>query len=48
MRKGFTAIKSGDWEEYRGNFRVKAKATECTFDRIKEAFVQVTQDEAEK
>ena len=37
-----------DWEEYKGIFRVEVKATEWAFDRIKEAFGQVAQDEAEQ
>ena len=32
----------------KGIFRVEVKATEWAFDRIKEAFEQVAQDEAEK
>ena len=48
MREGFTALKSGYWEEYKGIFRVEVKATEWTLDRKKEAFEQVAQDEAEK
>ena len=36
---------SGDWEEYKGIFRVEVK--EWTFDKIKEAFEQVAQDVAE-
>ena len=48
MKKGFTALKSGDWEEYKGMFREEAKATEWTSDRVKEAFEQVAQDDAEK
>ena len=48
MKENFTALKSGDWEEYKGIFRIEVKATEWTFDRIKEASEQVVQDEAEK
>ena len=48
MKKGFTALKSGDWEEYKSIFRAEVKATEWAFDRIKEAFEQEAQDEAEK
>ena len=48
MKKAFTALKSGDWEEYKGIFRVEVKATEWACDRIKEAFEQVAQDEAEQ
>ena len=40
MKKGFTALKSGDWEEYKGIFRVEVKATQWAFDRTKEAFEQ--------
>ena len=48
MKKGFTALKGGNWEEYRNTFRKEVKASEWPFDRIKEAFEQVAQDEAEK
>ena len=48
MKHGFTAVKSGDWEEYNSNFSLYVKATEWAFDRIKEAFEQVAQDEAGK
>ena len=48
MKKGFTALKGGDWEEYKSIFRAEVKATEWAFDRIKGAFEQVAQDEAEK
>ena len=48
MTHGFFALKSGEWEEYRSIFRVEVKATGCAFDRIKEAFEQVAQDEAGK
>ena len=47
MKQGFIALKSGDWEEYKGIFRAEVKAMEWAFDRIKEAFDQVAQDEAE-
>ena len=48
MKKGFTAIKHGNGEEYKDTFRKKMKASEWAFDRIKEAFEKVAQDEAEK
>ena len=48
MKKGFTALKGGDWEEYKNTFRKEVKATEWAFDRIKEAIEQVAQDEARK
>ena len=48
MKKGFTALKNGTWEEYEETFRIKMKASEWVFDRIKEAFELVAQDEAEK
>ena len=38
MKKGFTALKNGTWEEYKDTFRRKMKASEWAFDRIKEAF----------
>ena len=38
MKKGFTALKNGTWEEYEETFRRKMKASEWAFDRIKEAF----------
>ena len=48
MKKGFTALKNGTWEEYKETLRKKMKASEWAFDRIKEAFELVAQDEAEK
>ena len=48
MKNGFTALKGGDWEEYKNTFRKEVKAAEWAFDRIKEAFEQVAQDEAMK
>ena len=48
MKQGFTALKSADWEECESIFRVEVKATEWAFDRTKEAFEQVAQDEAGK
>ena len=48
MQKGFTALKNGIWEEYKDTFRKMMKASEWAFDRIKEAFEKVAQDEAEK
>ena len=48
MKKGFTALKGGNWEEYKNTFRKEVKASEWAFDRIKEAFERVAQDEAEK
>ena len=48
MKQSFFAFKGGDWEEYKGIFRVQAKATECAFDRIQEAFEKVAKDEARK
>ena len=47
-KKSFTALKGGNWEEYKNNFRKEVEASEWAFDRIKEAFEQVAQDEAEK
>ena len=48
MKKGFTAFKNGTWEEYQETFRKKMKASVWAFDRIKEAFELVAQDEAEQ
>ena len=48
MKNGFTALKNGHWEEYKDTFRKKMKASEWAFDRTKEAFEKVAQDEAEK
>ena len=48
MKQGFIALKSGDWEEYKSILRVEVKATEWAFDRIKEPFEHVAQDEAGK
>ena len=47
MQEGFTALKNGTWEEYKETFRKKMKASEWAFDRIKEAFELVAQDETE-
>ena len=44
----FIALKSGEREEYKNTFRKEVKATECAFDRIREAFEKVAQDEASK
>ena len=35
MKKGFTALKSGDLKEYRSIFIAEVKATEWAFDRKK-------------
>ena len=48
MKKGFTALQNETWEEYKEPFRKKMKASEWAFDRIKEAFDLVAQDEARK
>ena len=48
MMKAFTALKRGDWEEYKDTFRKEMKATEWAVDRIKEAFEQLARDEARK
>ena len=48
MKKGFTALKNETWEVYKETFKEKMKASECAFDRIKEAFDVVAQDEARK
>ena len=48
MKKGFTALKGGNWKEYKNTFRKEVKASEWAFDRIREAFQQVAQDKAEK
>ena len=48
MKQGFVTLKSGDWEEFKSTFRTEVKATEWAFDRIKEAFEQVAQDEERK
>ena len=41
-------MKNGTWEEYKETFKEKMKASEWAFDRIKEAFDVVAQDEARK
>ena len=46
MKQGFTALKSGDWEEHESIFRFLVKATEWASDRLKEALEKVAQDEA--
>ena len=49
MKKAFTAIKKNwNWEEYKDTFRKKMKTSKWAFDKIKEAFELVAQDEAEK
>ena len=48
MKKGFTALKNGTWEEYKETFEEKMKASGWAFDRMKEAFDLAAQDEAEK
>ena len=48
MKKGFAALKGGGWEEDKNAFSKELKASESAFDRIKEAFERVAQDEAEK
>ena len=49
MKQDFFALKSGDWEEFKKNtLSTEAEATEWAFDRVKEAFEQVTKDEAKK
>ena len=48
-KKGFIALKSGYWEEYKNTFRKEVEVTEFFFfDRMKEAFEQVAKDEARK
>ena len=47
MKKGFTAIKNGTWEEDKETFRKKMIASKWAFDRIKEAFELVVQGETE-
>ena len=46
MKKSLTTLKNGTLEEYKETFRKKMKASEWAFDRTKEAFEQVAQDEA--
>ena len=46
MHQSFLALKGGDWEEYKGIFRIQAKTAEWAFDRIQEAFENVAKDEA--
>ena len=46
MKKGFTFFKNGTWKEDKGTFRERMKASEWAFDRMKEAFDLVSQDEA--
>ena len=48
MNQGFVAVRKGDREEYNSIFRTEVKTTEWSFDRVKEAFEQVAQDEARK
>ena len=37
MKKGFTALKGGNFEEFKNTFRKEVKASEWAFDRIEEA-----------
>ena len=46
VRFGCYALKDGDWEDYERTFKVEASATECAFERIREAFEKVAKDEA--
>ena len=48
MKKGFSPVKNGTWEEFKETFKEKMKASDWAFDRIKDAFKLVAQDEAEK
>ena len=47
-KKGFTALKNETREEYKETFKEKMKASGWAFDRIKDAFHLVAQDEARK
>ena len=46
MRFVHYALKDGDWEEYKRIFKVEVSATECAFERIREAFEKMAKDEA--
>ena len=48
MKKGFSALKGGDWEEDKNTLRKEVKVMDWAFDRIKEAFEHVAQEEAWK
>ena len=48
MKQCFIALKSGNWEEHKTNFRAEVNATEWASDTIIEAFEQVALDEARK
>ena len=48
LKQAFFSLKGGVWEEYKGIFRVQAKAAEWAFDRIQEAFEKVAKDEGKK
>ena len=41
-------VKGGDWEEYKSIFKVEARATEWAFERIREAFEKVAEEEARR
>ena len=47
MKKGFTALKNGTWEEYKETVKYKMRTSEWAFDRIKEAFDLVAKNEVE-
>ena len=47
MKKGFTALKDGTWEEFQETFSEKMRASEWAIDRMKEAF-DLAAKEAEK
>ena len=46
MRFGYSALRNGDWEEYKRTFKAEVSATEWTFGRLREAFERVARDEA--
>ena len=48
MKKGFTAFKMERGKNIKETFKEMMRASECAFDRIKEAFDLVAKDEAEK
>ena len=49
MKQGFFfALKSGEWEQCKSIFKVEAMATEWAFERIREAFEKVAEEEARR
>ena len=48
MKQAFFALKGGEWEEYKSIFQSPSESHRMAFDRIQEAFENVSKDEARK